>query len=175
MTRATKSLSGGGKDKFIKAVIAAEQGVDPQAAARLGEVLINAVAEVRVRREAWDTYSKPGPGEKGRKGAKARAAAEAAAKQAPVKPSAASAAAAAAAPSQPFDPFAFSAVAVLTRKGKDALAAELAKIGSADNLKAIATAQHLAIDPAILEIDSLRAALVVATERRIAERRAAAG
>lgn len=170
MTRATKSLSGGGKDKFFKAVIAAEQGVDPQAAARLGEVLINAVAEVRVRREAWDTYSKPGPGEKGRKGAKARAAAEAAAKQASVKPSAA-----AAAPSQPFDPFAFSAVAVLTRKGRDALAAELAKIGSADNLKAIATAQHLAIDPAILEIDSLRAALVVATERRIAERRAAAG
>lgn len=170
MTRATKSLSGGGKDKFFKAVIAAEQGVDAQAAARLGEALINAVAEVRVRREAWETYSKPAPGEKGRKGAKARAAAQAAA----AKPAAPASAEAQAAP-KAFDPFAFSAVAVLTRKGKDALAAELAKIGSADNLKAIATAQHLAIDPAIDEVEPLRAALVVATERRIAERRAAAG
>lgn len=169
MTRATKSLSGGGKDKFFKAVIATEPGVDPQAAARLGDALMNAVSEVRVRRDAWEQYSKPAPGEKGRKGAKARAAAQAAAQQSAAPAAAPSAAA------TPFDPFAFSAVAVLTRKGKEALAAELATIASAANLKAIAAAQHLAVDPALDEAEALRAALIVATERRIAERRAAAG
>lgn len=169
MARTTKQLSGGGKDKFLRGIVAGEAGLDGAAAQRLATALTDAITEVRVRREAWEATSKPGPGEKGLRGAKAKAAAPASVKAADAD------AAVAAAPAAAFDPFAFSAVALLTRKGKAALASELSRIASAADLKAIATAQHLAIDPAITDVAALREALVAATERRIAERRAAAG
>ncbi len=176
MARTTKQLSGGGKDKFLRGIVAGENAIDADAARRIADTLSDAITEVRVRREVWEATSKPQPGEKGLRAAKAKAVvakAHAAAAVAPpaipvAKEPAASATAA-------FDPFAFSAVAVLTRKGKQALAAELAKIEPAADLKALAAAQHLAIDLAIEDPAALRDAIVTATERRIAERRAAAG
>ena len=174
MARTTKQLSGGGKDKFLRAVVAGETSVGGEVAERLAATLTDAITEVRVRREVWEATSKPAPGEKGLRAAKVKAAATAsvAAAKAETPPSVAKPVAPAA---TPFDPFAFSAVAVLTKKGKAALAAELGKVAAAADLKSIATAQHLAIDLSIEDAAALREALVTATERRIADRRAAAG
>lgn len=167
MARTTKQLSGGGKDKFLRAIVAAEAGTSADAA-KIAATLVDAITEVRVRREVWEATSKPAPGEKGLR-AKSRPRAPE-----PVEPALATSVPADAAPVA-FDPFAFSAVAVLTKKGKDALAAEFKKIASAEQLRALANAQHLAVDQSIDDAAALRAALLTATERRLAERRAAAG
>ncbi len=151
MARTTKQLSGGGKDKFLRAMIAADTGVAAEAVQRLGDQLAEAVTEVRVRRDIWEAVSKSQPA-----------------------PARATTAIAANTSAPAFDPFAFSAVALFTKKGKAALEAALGQIASPDQLKALATAQHLAIDPALGEVATLRGAIVVAVERRIAERRAAA-
>jgi hypothetical protein len=79
-----------------------------------------------------------------------------------------------AAASAAFDPFAFSVVVVLTKTGKDGLMKRLAAIDRAENLKKLAEAQHLAVDPALSALPELRAAIVKAAETRIANRRAAA-
>ena len=55
MARTTKQLSGGGKDKFLRAVIASEPGLAADAAARLGETLCSSIADIRVRRDTWET------------------------------------------------------------------------------------------------------------------------
>lgn len=176
MARTTKQLSGGGKDKFLRGIVAAEPAIDGDAAKRIADTLSDAITEVRVRREVWEATSKPLPGEKGLRAAKAKAAAaRAPSVAAEPEPTAKTQPALAPVPTAAFDPFAFSAVALLTRKGKPALAAELAKISSAADLKALAAAQHLAIDMTVDDPSALRDAIATATERRIAERRAAAG
>lgn len=73
-----------------------------------------------------------------------------------------------------FDPFAFSVVVTLSRRGRDALLRKLEDIQSALDLRQLADAQHLGVDQAITESESLRDAIVQGAERRIAERRAAA-
>ena len=44
MARTTKQLSGGGKDKFLRAIVAAEAGIGEDAAERLTATLIDAQA-----------------------------------------------------------------------------------------------------------------------------------
>lgn len=73
-----------------------------------------------------------------------------------------------------FDPFAFSAVALLAKKGRDALLARLGEIAEPQQLRELATAQHIAVDPGLTLPDDLRRAIVAGAERRIAARRAAA-
>lgn len=169
MARTTRQLSGGGKDKFLRNIVAGDKGIDGESARRLAKTLTDAITEVRVRREVWEETSKPAAGEKGLRAAKAKPAAAPKTNEQPpgaVPPTPAA---------EPFDPFAFSTVALLTKKGKAALASALEKISSTADLQAIAVAQHLAIDPSVDDVAALREALVAATERRIAERRAAAG
>ena len=74
----------------------------------------------------------------------------------------------------PFDPYAFSVVAVFTQGGRDALMERLAAVSSADQLRQLALAQHLAISDDAAAPDALREAIVRGTEQRIADRRAAA-
>jgi hypothetical protein len=50
----------------------------------------------------------------------------------------------------------------------------LAAIGSGQELRALALAQHLAIANEAAELEELREAIVKGTEQRIADRRAAA-
>jgi hypothetical protein len=160
MTRSTKALSGVAKDKLLRGLVAGVAHVPDDVARRVTDVLTSSLTEVRVRRDAWETVRHGG--------VPAPVAPPAEAKVAPAaKP-------ATAASIETFDPYGFSAVALLTRKGKAALAAELDKIDSAEHLRQIATAQHLAIDPGLADVAGIRAALVAATERRIAERKAAA-
>jgi hypothetical protein len=73
-----------------------------------------------------------------------------------------------------FDPYAFSAMVVLAKTGKDGLMKRLADIKAVEHLKAFAEAQHLAVSPKLNRADDLRKAIVVATEQRLADRRAAA-
>lgn len=73
-----------------------------------------------------------------------------------------------------FDPYAFSAVVVLTRSGKDGLMKRLATIDRPEHLRSLADAQHLAVDKSLSTPAELRAAIIKATEKRIANRRAAA-
>lgn len=82
-------------------------------------------------------------------------------------------------PEKPFDPYAFSVVALMSKKGREALSIRLAAIGSNAHLVQLAEAQGLELDPAAVDatpetIDSLRDAILAAAERRIANRRAAA-
>ena len=168
MARTTKQLSGSGKDKFLRAIVDSVDGVDAGTASALGERLCDTVTEVRVRREVWDDLKEP-------KAPETRAFRPARAptpKAAPSQPKTAHVPVVQAPPA--FDPFAFSAVAVYARKGKSGLAAELARITSAEDLHTLSVAQHLAIDPALTDPASLREAIVAGVERRIAERKAAA-
>jgi hypothetical protein len=186
MSRTTKALSGPAKDKVLRALVAGTDAVPADVAARVGEVLARSLSEVRVRRDAWDAT-------RGLTADVATAApiAETVAKKAGKKPSpapsATTPAAPAASPAAPtpaapavapaanaFDPYAFSAVSILTKKGKAALAAAFDTIGNVEDLHKVAVAQHLAIDPALTDVNVIRATLVAATERRIAERKAAA-
>lgn len=73
-----------------------------------------------------------------------------------------------------FDPYAFSVLAALMKTGREGLTKKLADIGSVEHLKALAEAQHLAIDPKIKKLDDLRKAIIAATEQRLADRKAAA-
>jgi hypothetical protein len=178
MARTTKQLSGGGKDKFLRAIIASEPAVPPDAADRVAGKLAEAISDVRVRREAWEIWSKVvpptprrRPGERPALRAGTANSLGNSAETAEPSPPTASAVSEAA----PFDPFAFSALALLTRQGREGLATALDKITSPAHLKELANAQHLAIDPATESADELRRALIAATERRLADRRAAAG
>ncbi|MGQ0673907.1 MAG: hypothetical protein ACT4N2_13670 [Hyphomicrobium sp.] len=74
----------------------------------------------------------------------------------------------------PFDPFAFSLVVVRTREGADGLRAKLSSIDSAGHLRALAKAQHVNVPAELASADDIRTAIIVATERRIADRKAAA-
>jgi hypothetical protein len=74
----------------------------------------------------------------------------------------------------PFNPFAFSTLIILARGGTEALAKRLSEIRSAENLRAIAEAQHLAVDPSLKRPEELRRAILSATEQRLADRKAAA-
>jgi hypothetical protein len=168
MSRTTKALSGPAKDKVLRALVSGTEAVPADVAARVAEVLARSISEVRVRRDAWDatrgitvepTVTLP-----------RAVAVSAQPAPTPVPAQAASATAAAAA----FDPYAFSAVSILTKKGKAALISAFDTIATAADLHKIAIAQHLAIDPALADVTGIRAALVAATERRIAERKAAA-
>ncbi len=75
---------------------------------------------------------------------------------------------------KPFDPYAFSAMSVLVKQGKDALAKRLAEIKSVEHLKQLADAQHLGINRSLTKIEDVRKAVLAATEQRLADRRAAA-
>ena len=152
MAGKTKALSGPGKDKFLRAIAA-----EASDKAALLEALHTNVPEIRVRLEVWkDTL------------ARHKASVDAAAP----KPEAQAAAAQPAA--KPFDPYAFSAVALLTKQGRAALETKLSSIASASDLRALADAQHLAVDTSVKDASALRAAIIVGAERRIAERIAAA-
>jgi hypothetical protein len=150
MAGKTKALSGSGKDKFLRAI--AEGATDK---ASLLEALHVDVPEIRVRLEVWKATLRT------------KAESDVASVRMDREPNLATVPTA-------FDPFAFSVVALLTRQGKPAVEAKLAAITAAHELRALADAQHLAVDQSVTDTALLRAAIVVGAERRMAERIAAA-
>jgi hypothetical protein len=161
MVRHTKPLSGGGKDKFLRGIVDGVDGIPQPMRRALSKHLAEAITEVRVRREAYERVR----GQPETSTPVDETSTAATVTPAPATPRGEPSA---------FDPFAFSVVAVLTKKGKPTLVAELEKIDTLDHLRRIADAQHLALDPDLRSIADIRAAIVSGAERRIAERKAAA-
>lgn len=162
MARNTKPLSGGAKDKFLRGLIATVEGVPVDVVRAVTQQLTESIAEVRARLEVYERIRDSEPTAPSPENPRHQALPQIARKAA--EPAAAAV----------FDPFAFSAVAVLTKKGRAALSAELDNIASGEHLRRLAEAQHLSLDPALADIADMRTAIILGTERRIAERKAAA-
>lgn len=158
MTRKTKALSGASQDAYFRRVLKTYPGISEDARERIVRQLRGEIAQLRVR---------PGARE-------AATAAEAEGAHAPEKvpqtgPPPAQPVAA------PFDPFAVNVVVVLRTAGKQAALDALNAVGDADNLKLLAREQQLSVDADLASPAELSAAIVAAAERRVANRRAAAG
>ena len=139
---------------FFRAHIRRETSLDDAAAEKLSEALTKAVNRMLV----WDMPAVEAPLTKAAKSkGKPLAVAE------PAETTAAA-----------FDPYTFSVMVALSKTGRDGLMKRLADIKSAENLKALAEAQHLAINAALKKPDELRKAIILATEQRLADRKAAA-
>ncbi len=150
MAKHTKASSGAGKRKYFRDALRADPGVSPEAADRLTDKFDAELSHLRVRKGA------------GSIGSFADAADEP--EHEPDAPPAA----------PPFDPHAFSLIVVMTKQGAAGLDAKLKAIDNADHLRALARAQHVAIDTSVNALPELRAAIIAGTAQRIADRRAAA-
>lgn len=75
---------------------------------------------------------------------------------------------------EPFDPFSPNIVVVVRKSGRAAALAALDAIDSLDNLRLLAREQRLSVGADLASAAEVRAAIVTAAERRIANRMAAA-
>lgn len=171
--KAAKKLSGPSLNRFFRRFFQAQPGLDPQIAEQLTKISVRTFSSVRVRRIAWRNVH----------GSPARRSVRRAAEPTSAEPVAeahtAAPAAAEPAPAAAFDPYAFGLVPIFQREGRDGLLAKLANVGSADNLRKMARAQQIALPAELrsgdIALDQLREAITAAVEKRIANRRAAAG
>lgn len=172
MTRKTKALSGASQDAYFRRVLKTYPSIPDEARERIVHRLRKEIAQLRVRPSA-------------------REEAEAAAAQTLVAPAdgpapktadappceEATAQAASVADSSPstFDPFALNVIVTLRTAGRDAALEALTAIGDTANLKLLAREQRLSIGEDLGTPAELSAAIIAAAERRLANRRAAAG
>lgn len=174
MARPIRTLTGPKARKYLSGLLTSDPGVPPEAAERVTAALEKEVVAVKVRpvkaaappapllpfKDLPQTAPAQGPAEADESEiSEGPDAAEAAERDetAPV-----------------FDPFAFSLVVVLTKQGEKGLREKLNGIASAANLKALAKAQHVSLPGNPSKTADIRAAIVAGTERRIADRKAAA-
>ena len=199
MKRTTKKLSGSGLELFLRRFYASYSGLDEKLARRLSEDSAKTFASVRVRHIAWRDWrpkqdataagSSPsttasdnvdpaptGPQTK----AETPSTKPTPPKSPPATiPSTPSPSAPIVSDDAPFDPYAIGLVPTYQREGPEGLGAKLAGIPSLDNLRKMARSQQVAL-PAELrgpdaDIEAVRAAIIAAVGKRIANRRAAAG
>jgi hypothetical protein len=172
MRKKTKALSGASQDAYFRRVLKAYPGLSPEERDKLVGRLRAEIAQLRVR---------------------VTPNAEADARQIPVVPASGAMAVpdtppvtpavpAATIPSPPlpppiaaFDPFSPNVIVIVRKSGRAAALAALDAIDSLDNLRALAHEQRLSLAPGLASAAELRAAIVTAAERRIANRMAAAG
>ena len=181
MKRTTKKLSGIGLKLFLQRFYGSYAGIDEALAQQLSEDGAKTFASVRLRRLAWrDGQSAPRSGKD--RTTPATSLPPPAAQTDP-QPTPAAAPAQPATPQTggdaPFDPYAIGLVPVYQREGPEGLGAKLATIASLTNLRKMARMQQVAL-PAELrgddaDIEAVRAAIISAVAKRIANRRAAAG
>jgi hypothetical protein len=159
MAKKTRPLSGQSQRKYFRDLLQGDEGVTREAAARLTEICADELAHIQVRTDLMT----------------ARIAIAMLSRRAGGSPkSGAAPATPVDVPSDGFDPHAFSLIVVMTKEGKDGLLAKLREVGDAHKLRAIAKAQHVAIDAELTDTAVLCAAILAGTERRIAGRKAAA-
>lgn len=181
MRKKTKALSGASQDAYFRRVLKANPNLSAEERDRLVARLRAEVAQLRVRLEP----RREGDAEP----AVAAAAPEPAEAAAPLSPTdtvtkegvevvagpaPATEAPPVAAASLPFDPFSPNVIVVLRKAGRDAVLAALGAIGSADDLRLLAREQRLSVAAELESAAELRAAIVTAAERRVANRMAAA-
>ena len=184
MKRTTKKLSGVGLKLFLQRFYGSYAGIDEALAQKLSEDGAKTFASVRLRRLAWRNGQ---PAARSARNPTAPPAApkatepQADAEPTPVAPTPSPTPPP---PAQtdsdlPFDPYAIGLVPVYQREGPEGLGAKLAAIPSLNNLRKMARMQQVAL-PAELrgddaDIEAVRAAIISAVAKRIANRRAAAG
>lgn len=146
MAKTTRALSGAAKDAYFKVTLESEAGLDRAISGRLLDTLKASVSQVRVRLDRVSRWPETVSGGVDRETAEA----------------------------EPFDPFTPNVILLLRTSGRDAVLAALRTI-SADNLRSLAREQQLSIGGDLSTADEIREAVVTAAERRVANRKAAAG
>lgn len=176
MTRKTKALSGASQDAYFRRVLKTYPELGDDARERIVRRLRREIAQLRVRPAAQGDLGEaetPVPAD----AVNVPAPAPAPAAAPPVSQSCPARDPAPAGPmlSAPFDPFAVNVIVVLRTAGKDAALEALNTIADTENLRLLAREQRLSVDEELATPQALSAAIVAAAERRIANRRAAAG
>jgi hypothetical protein len=153
---------------FFREIVLGEPGVDVSLAERVAERCVRHIDLLL----AWDSHRAEHKPET--RAAPPPAAPLARAAETPVVPPLRASPPARPSSMRPFDPYAFSVVVTLVKKGRDALVARLTEIDNIEDLRQLANAQHLGVDPHLARVDDMRQAIVHGAEKRIAGRRAAA-
>ena len=176
MTRKTKALSGASQDAYFRRVLKTYPDLGEDARERIVRQLRREIAQLRIRPAAHRDGAGIDQAPPAAISGAAAPAADPAAAPPTIEPAAVAAPTAPeAAPSAPFDPFAINVIVVLRTAGKDAALEALNNIADAENLRLLAREQRLSVDTELATAHDLSAAIVAAAERRIANRRAAAG
>ena len=174
MRKKTKELSGASQDAYFRRVLKANPNLSADERDQLVRKLRQEVAQLRVRIEPRQGGDPPPV-----VAAPAEPVASATARQPP--PAIASEPRAPPPPdpdpvpaTAPFDPFSPNIVVVVRKSGRAAALAALDAIDSLDNLRLLAREQRLSVSADLSSAAEVRAAIVTAAERRIANRMAAA-
>lgn len=163
MRKKTRALSGASQEAFFRRVLRAHTGLSAEERDALLRKLRAEVAQVRVRVEPRAEGQAP---EIIGKAAEPPNPAEETAPSVPPAP----------APTVvPFDPYSPNVIVVVRKEGRKAALAALDAIESVDDLRRLAREQRLSIGDEPVTAEDVRAAIVTAAERRIANRMAAAG
>lgn len=178
--KAAKKLSGPSLNRFFRRFYQSQAGLDPQIAEQLTTISVRTFSSVRIRRIAWRQVHTSTAVRRAVKPDTGVAPAQPeTTKPKPVETPSVQAAAAEQAPTKTFDPYSFGLVPIYQREGREGLLTKLATVETPDNLRKMAKAQQIAL-PADLRngdiaVETLREAIAAAVEKRIANRRAAAG
>jgi hypothetical protein len=162
MRKKTRALSGASQEAYFRRVLRMHPGLSAEERDALLRKLRAEVAQVRVRvepraeGEVPDIIGKPAAS----RNAMPQEVPAVAPLPAPPTPS--------------FDPYTPNVVVVLRKEGRQAALAALDVIDSIDNLRLLAREQRLSIGDEPVTAADVRAAIVTAAERRIANRMAAA-
>jgi hypothetical protein len=151
MGKKTKALSGASQDAYFRRVLKAHPNLPAEERDRLVGQLRQDIAQLRLR---MGTQARTGV-------------------DAPPPPGAAPEPTAP--PAAAFDPFSPNVIVVVRKSGREAALVALAGIESLDHLRLLAREQRLTVPAEMSSSEDLRAAIVTAAERRIANRVAAAG
>ncbi len=172
MAKSSKTLSGPSLGRFFRRFYQAQSQLDKETAERLTRLSVQTFASIQLRRLPWaklrantaDTKQTPE-----RAASQPTAPQDGTSEPSPSKP----------AESQKFDPYSFGLVPIYQREGREGLIEKLSTVGRADHLRKMARAQQIVLPAALRtgDIDpvELREAITAAVEKRIANRRAAAG
>ena len=155
MAKKTKALSGASQDAYFRRVLKAHPNLPAEERDGLVRQLRQEIAQLRLRTPTHKATEEPP-----------------AASLAPTPPPAPAAVSPLAVAS--FDPFGINVIVVVRKSGREAALAALGGIDSLDHLRMLAREQRLAVPAEPSSAAELRAEIVSAAERRIANRAAAA-
>src|ERR1700741_2695117 len=159
MKKETKALSGASQDAYFRRLLKEHPNLSAAERDLIVRQLREEVAQLRLRVKADGDIAAP-PGTPPPPDAQ-----PAAAIPQPVADSA----------GLPFDPYSPNVVVVVRKSGREAALVALAAIDSTENLRLLAREQRLNVDADVSSATEMRTAIVMAAERRIANRVAAAG
>lgn len=188
MRKKTKALSGASQDAYFRRVLKANAGLSTEERDQLVRRLRREVAQLRVRVEPRRESNPPPvvvaavdstaitpqpPAAIAAEPPAIHAEPPAPIPEVPVAVASVAESPAARAP-EPFDPFSPNIVVVVRKFGRAAALAALDAVDSLDNLRLLAREQRLSVSADLASAAEVRAAIVTAAERRIANRMAAA-